>query len=88
MPETFVRRLDDQLVEAVQYTGDNLAALRAWLGGFRVGLVDPSRLTLTREHPYAVVEVGVGDWVIDDGQRVYRVPVYAFRGHCREVPIE
>jgi len=88
-PTTYLRRIDDQLVEALQYTGDNLDEVRAMVGaGYRVTVTDAGGLTLTREHPQELVDVSAWDWVVRDGQRAYAMRSFAFRGHCRAVPIE
>lgn len=86
---TYLRRIDDQPVEALQYTGDNLGEVRALVGaGYRVAVTDAGGLTLTREHPQERVKATAWDWIIRDGDRVYAVRSYEFRSHCREVPIE
>jgi len=88
-PTTFLRRIDDELIEALQYTGANLDDVRAMVGaGYRVTVTDAGVLAWTREHPQERVEAVASDWIIRDGQRVYAVRSFAFRGHCREVPIE
>jgi len=88
-PTTYLRRIDDEPVEAVQYTGGNHDKVRAFVGaGYRVVVLEPDRLTLAREHPQERVDVSAWDWIIRDGQRVYAVRSFAFRSHCREVPVE
>ena len=89
MPTTYIRRIDDQPVEALQYTGNNLGEVRALVGaGYRVAVTDAGGLTLTQEHPEEREEAAAWDWIIRDGQRVYAVRSFAFRGHCRGVPVE
>lgn len=87
-PTTYVRRIDDRLVEAIQYTGGNVADVLALIGGAYRAAETSDRLTLTRQHPQERVEVAHGHWLIRDGERLYAVPPYVFRGHCREVPTE
>lgn len=47
MPTTYVRRIDYKPVEAVHYTGDNLAEVCALVGaGYRAAQPEPCRLAL------------------------------------------
>lgn len=86
---TYIRRIDDERVEAVQYTGDNLDQLRAWVGaGFHVVAGDPQRVYVSQDAENRGDEVFAGDWLVRDDERVYAVRSYVFRGHCREVPVE
>lgn len=85
---TYIRCIDDQPVEAMQYTGGNLAALGAWVGpGFHVIDGDPPRIYVSRDAEGRGDQAYVGDWIIRDDERVYAVRSYAFRGDCREAPI-
>lgn len=88
VPETYLRRLDDQPVDALQYTGENLEAVRALVGGGFRAEAWPDRVVLTRGRPPARVAVGAWDWVLNDGERVYAGRSYDFWSHCRSVPIE
>jgi len=86
-PDRYVRRRDGRPVAAVHYTGENSDALRAWLGeAYRV-TESPLGLILSRWQPLDLVAVSASDWVVDDGERVYRVPTSAFSDHCRSVPV-
>ncbi len=58
------------VIEAMQWTGDNLAAIRDWTGGDAVrGPTDrnPDQLTLTTIHGDPA-PVSVGDWILPEPQ--------------------
>lgn len=88
----YIRRIDDERVEAVQYTGANLDQVRAWVDtGFDGVTGDPQRVYVSqdaKDRGDGDDEVLAGDWVVRDDERVYAVRSYVFRGHCREAPIE
>ena len=82
----FRRRGDDQLVEAMTYTGHNAAEVRAWLVGYRVAETDGS-LVVTG-HTAGFLEVQLGDWLARDDERVEVVRAYEFFSRYRRQPVE
>lgn len=86
MPERFLRRGDDRLVEALAYTGGNAAEIRAWLIGYRVA-EDGWPLVVTGRAG-ETLEAWAGDWLVrdDDGVRVVRA--YAFYSRYQAQPVE
>jgi hypothetical protein len=85
--DRFLRRGDDQLVEALAYTGGNAGEVRAWLVGYRV--TDRGEaLVVTRDPGDAGLEVRPEDWLERDDEGVRVVPAWEFFGRFRARPVE
>ena len=85
--ERFLRRGDDQLVEAMTYTGEDVDEVRAWLAGYRV--TEQGRaLFVTGHHEDGTLGVRPGHWVVRAGVEVSAVQAHEFFSRYRSPLVE